>query len=229
MNTTTPDPNGDVVATPPTAERGARRRRSPLGSAVGVALIALTCGPAATVLAGGDDERIGRQPIVREQIDDRFVDEIDPFALEVCGLEVRVEGRIWGHFVLYGDQTARRHLNIEFTWSDPQTGHVLFVERDAETFFEVPISETVDQQAGTLTIVFEARITGLPLKGIVSGDGVLIRDAGWITQLVSIVLDLETGEEISLDEEFLDFRGPHPFAELTVAERVALFCTALSG
>jgi hypothetical protein len=230
MMTTTLESDSGVAASPPTASRSIRHRLVALFSATGIALGVLTCGPAAAVLAGNHGEPPSRQPIAREQIDDRFVDEIDPFALDVCGVEVRVEGRIWGHVVLYSDESARRHLNIEIIWSDPETGDVLLVERDAETFFEeAPISQTVDEQAGTLTIVFEAKITGLPLKGVVPAEGVLIRDAGWITQLVTVVLDLETGEEISVADQFLDVRGPHPFAELTPAERDALFCTAISG
>lgn len=193
---------------------------------LGVALLALTFGPVLAVPAGAES---GRKPLLREQIDDRFVEEPDLHALDVCGIEVRFEGRVRGHFVLYGDLTARRHLNIEFTWYDLQTGAPLFVERDAETFFEVPISETVDQQAGTLTLVFESTIIGLPLKGIVPGEGVIIRDAGRITEIVTVVLDLETGAELSVSGQFTDdVSGPHPFAELTPAERDAVFCDALT-
>ncbi|MPZ72103.1 MAG: hypothetical protein GEU74_02540 [Nitriliruptorales bacterium] len=211
------------------SHRSARRRRALLGLVLGAVLLVQASGPAATALAATQGAQNGREPLLREQIDDRFVEEPDLFVLEVCGLEVRVQGRIRGHFVLYGDLTARRHLNIEFIWSDLESGDTLFVERDAETFFEVPISETVDEQAGTLTLVFETLITGLPLKGMVPGEGVVIRDAGRITQLVTVVLDLETGDEISVDEQFVDVRGPHPFAELTPDERDAVFCNALAG
>jgi hypothetical protein len=204
-------------------------RRVLLGSVLGVVLIAHASGPVAPAVAAAYDEPPGRQPLVREQIDDRFIEEPDMFALDVCGVEVKLEGRVRGHYVLNGDLTARRHLNIEFTWSDLQTGDTLLVERDAETFFEVPISETVDDQAGTLTLVYETTITGLPLKGIVPGDGILILDAGWITERVTVVLDLATGEEISVDGQFLRFRGPHPFVALTPAERDAVFCRALAG
>jgi hypothetical protein len=234
MSATSPDGNGDEVATlGTTAARVGqcvtRRRRALLGSVLGVALIALASGPATTASAARHDAAEGRQPLVREQIDERFVDEIDPFALDVCGVAVRAEGRVRGHFVQYGDLTARQHLNIEITWSDPQTGDTLFVERDAETFFQVPMSETVDEDAGTITVVYETTITGLPLKGLVPAEGVLIRDAGWIIELTTVVVDLATGEEISVDGRFLDFRGPHPFAALTPTERDAVFCQALVG
>ena len=234
MSATSPDSNGDEVATFVTTtaaranHRVARRRRALLGSVLGVVLIVQASGPATPAAAGAHDAEPGRRPLLREQIDDRFVEEPDPFALDVCGVEVRVEGRVWGHFVQYGDLTARQHLNIEITWSDPQSGDTLVVERDAETFFQVPISETVDEQAGTLTLVYETTITGLPLKGIVPGEGVLLRDAGWIKELVTVVIDLATGEVITVDGQFLDFRGPHPFAELTPAERDAVFCEALT-
>lgn len=234
MSATSPDSKSDEVATlGATAARVrqcvAHRRRALLGSVLGVALIALASGPATTALATRHDADAGRRPLVREQIDERFVDEIDPFALDVCGVAVRAEGRVWGHFVQYGDLTARQHLNIEITWSDRQTGDTLFVERDAETFFQVPVSETVDEHAGTLTLVYETTIIGLPLKGLVPGEGVLIRDAGWIIELTTVVVDLASGEEISVDSRFLDFRGPHPFAALAPTERDALFCQALAG
>lgn len=194
-------------------------------SVLGIPLLALALAPLFATAAGAES---GRKPLLREQIDDRFVEEPDQYALEACEVEVRIEGRVRGHFVLHGDLTARRHLNIEFTWSDLQSGALLLVERDAETFFERPISETVDEHAGTLTLVFESIIVGLPLKGMVPGEGVIIRDAGRITEIVTVVLDLQTGEEISVSGQFTDVRGPHPFAELTPAEREALFCDALT-
>jgi hypothetical protein len=199
-----------------------------LGAALGVLLIVQGAGPAAPAFAGAPAAGASRRPVLREQIDDRFVEEQDPFALDVCGVEALVEGRVWGHSVQYGDMTVRQHLNIEFTWSDPQSGQTLLVERDAETFFQVPISETVDADAGTLTVVYETRITGLPLKGVVPGEGVILRDAGWIEEVATVVVDLATGEVVSVDGRFLDSRGPHPFAELTPAERDAVFCTALT-
>jgi hypothetical protein len=125
--------------------------------------------------------------------------------------------------------TARQHLNIEFISSDANTGDIVFIERDAETFFQVPISETTDEQAGTVTLVYETKITGLPVRGRVPGEGVFLRDAGWVTEVATVVLDLETGEHLSVDAEFVDSRGPHPFVELTPAERDALFCSAVAG
>lgn len=235
MTATSIDSNTDEVATIVTTtaaragHRRARRRRALLGSVLSVVLIAQASGSTPTAGAAAHDAEPGRKPLVREQIDERFLEEPDQFALDVCGIAVRVEGRVRGHFVLYGDMTTRRHLNIEITWSDLQSGDKLFVERDAETFFEVPISETVDEQAGTRILVFETRITGLPLKGIVPGEGIVIRDAGWATELVTVVLDLATGEVITVDGQFLGFRGPHPFAALTPAERDAVFCRALAG
>jgi hypothetical protein len=209
---------------PVTTHRGRRGRRT-TGLLAVIATTALLAGVSPTAANAAGDSRT---PLLREKIDERFAEEVDPFALEVCGVELRLDGRIWGQFVLYGDMTARQHLNIEFISSDPSTGDVVFVERDAETFFQVPISETIDEQAGTVTLVYETKITGLPVKGRVPGEGVLIRDAGWVTEVATVVLDLETGEQLSVDAEFVDFRGPHPFVELTAAERDALFCGAVA-
>ena len=233
MTATSSDSTGEVVAsiTTPgaalTGHRAARRRRVLLGAVLAVGLVAQASGAATPVSADGHSDDPGRRRLVREPIDERFVEEPDPFALDVCGVEVRVEGRVWGHFVLYGDLTARQHVNIEIIWSDIESGETLLVERDAETFFEVPISETVDEEAGTLTVVFERTITGQPLKGIVPGEGVLVRDAGWITELVTVVMDLDT-EEVTEIGQFLEHRGPHPFAALTPTERDAIACSALT-
>jgi hypothetical protein len=193
---------------------------------VAIGMMGVLVGVSAPVATAAEESR---KPIVREQIDETIVEEIDQFALDVCGVELRLDGRVRGQFVLYGDNTARTHLNIEFVWSDPDTGEVVFIERDAETFFDVPISESVDEDAGTLTLVFERTITGLPLKGMVPQEGVLLRDAGRLTLIATVVLDLETGEELSVDEEILDVRGPHPFLELSPAERDELFCDVVTG
>jgi len=203
-------------------QRGRRTKRL----LAGIVVTALVSGVSAAAASAAGE---GRKPLLREKVDERFTEEVDPFALDVCGVELRLDGRIWGQFVLYGDMTARQHLNIEFISSDPSTGDIVFIERDAETFFQVPISETVDEQAGTLTLVYETRITGLPLKGRVPGEGVLSRDAGWVTEVATVVLDLATGEQLSVETEFVDFRGPHPFVELTPVERDALFCSAVAG
>lgn len=171
----------------------------------------------------------GRKPVVREPIREHVIEEVDPFALEVCGVEATREATVRGQFMLYGDGTSRTHLNIEIVYTDPETGDVLLIERDAETFFDGPVSETVDEEAGTVTLRFESTITGLPLRGIVPGEGILIRDAGRITENITIVLDLETGEELSFEAEVVDVRGPHPFLELSPEESAALFCGALTG
>ena len=228
---TTPSDRDRDPATVPTARADhhrSRGRRSVLGVTLGVLLMVQGAGLAGTAVAGAPDPAASRRPVLREQVDDRFVEERDPFALDVCGVEALVEGRVWGHSVQYGDMTVRQHLNIELTWSDPQSGETLLVERDAETFFQVPISETVDAEAGTLTVVYETRITGVPLKGVVPGEGVILRDAGWIEEVATVVVDLATGAVVSVDGRFVDSRGPHPFAELAPAERDAVFCTALT-
>jgi hypothetical protein len=191
-----------------------------------IAMAGLLVGVSAPAAMAADDSR---KPIVREQIDETFAEDIDQFVLQVCGVELRLDGRIRGQFVLYGDFTARTHLNIEFVSSDPVTGEVVFIERDAETFFDVPISETVDEGAGTLTLVFERTIAGLPLMGLVPHEGVPIRDAGRVTAIVTVILDLETGAELSVDEQFTAVRGPHPFLELSPAERDEVFCNAVAG
>lgn len=203
-----------------------RTRRQARALLAGIVTTALLVGVSATAADAAGD---GRKPLHREKVDERFAEAVDPFALELCGVELRLDGRIWGQFVLYGGMTARQHLNIEFVSSDPSTGEVLLVERDAENFFQVPVSVTVDEQAGTLTIVYETRITGLPFKARIPGEGVVLRDAGWIMEIATVVMDLATGQVLSVDARFGEMRGPHPFVELTPEERDALFCSAVAG
>ena len=186
---------------------------------------ALTVAVGSTAVAAGDS----RKPLLREAIGDVVVNEVDALVFEACGVEVRSETRVRGHFVLYGDLSARTHLNFEIVYADPETGDVLAIERDAETFFDdAPLSETVDEDAGTRTVVFESTLAGLPFRAIVPGEGVLLRDAGRITFLTTVVFDLATGEELSFEEEVTDVRGPHPFIELTPEERIALLCSVVS-
>lgn len=190
-----------------------------------VALAAVLVGVTGSSAAAAEDR--GRGPVHREPISERVVADPDPMALDVCGVEVRRETRVKGHFVAYGNNTTRTHLVTKDVWTDPDSGRVLFASHSAETYFESPVSETVDEDARTVTLVYDLTITGLPVLGRSPGRGVLARDAGRLSTVVTVVRDLDTGGQISFDERIVDVRGPHPFLDLSPEERDAIFCSQL--
>jgi hypothetical protein len=196
------------------------------GKRVGVVALALA---ALFVMAMPAAWAIGGKPVLVERWDDRFVEEPDFIVLEVCGVEVRTEFRFKGSFTLYEDGSAKVHENVDIVSSDPTSGEILLIERNTINVFSEPVVEIVDEDAGTLTLVFDDTFVGLPLRWMVPGQGVLIRDAGIVTLESTVVLDLETGEEISFEQATPDVRGPHPFLDLSDVEAMSIFCGAMSG
>lgn len=195
-------------------------RRLSRTALVVVVLVAATA-PAALGAGGG-------KPL-QEKFDDRFVEEPDPFVLEICGVEVRTEFHFWGNFTLYPDMTARTHFNDHVVSTDPDTGEVLLVVRNSGNVFSEPLVETIDEEAGTLTVMFEDTFRGVPLKWRVPGEGVILLDAGTVTFTGTVVIDLATDEIISFDETISDMHGPHPFLTQPEDEIIALFCEAMAG
>ena len=191
-----------------------------------IALTALLSLAVGSPPAAAAEDR-GRGPVHREPIFDHVVAEPDPIALAVCGVVAKRESRVKGQHVVYGDMTTRTHLVSKDAWTDPDTGRVLFVSQSAETYFESPVSETVDEDAGTVTLVYDLTITGLAVLGRSPGRGVLVRDAGRLSTVVTVVRDLDTGQVISFDEQVVDVRGPHPFLDMSPAERDSIFCDQL--
>ena len=187
-----------------------------------VAVVVATAAPAAWAAGGGT-------PLVQERFDDQFVEKPDPFVLEMCGVEVRVEFHFWGNFTLYPDMTARTHFNADITATDPDTGEVLLVERDSGNVFSEPVVEIIDEEAGTLTVMFEDTVRGVPFKLRIPGEGVILLDAGSVTFTGTVVIDLATDEVISFEETFSDLRGPHPSLTMPEDEIFDLFCGALGA
>lgn len=189
-----------------------------------LAVVVLLAAAAPAALAAG-----GGQPLVQERFDDRFVEEPEPFVLDACGVEVRAEFHFWGNFTLYPDMTARTHFNDHIVATNPATGEVLLVERNSGNVFSEPVVETVDEEAGTLTVMFEDTFRGVPFKWRVPGEGVILLDAGTVTFTGTVVIDLATDEVISFEETISDLHGPHPSLSLPESEIIALFCEALGG
>jgi len=182
-------------------------------------VVALVATAVPTALAAG-----GGRPLEQERFDDRFVDDPDPFVLDECGVEVRTEFHIWGTFRLYPNMTARNHFNTHIVSKNPDTGGVLLVERNAGNVLSEPVVEIIDEEAGTLTVMFEDTFKGVPLKWRVPGEGVVLLDAGTVTFNQTLVIDLATDEVISFDETLSDVHGPHPSLALSETERTDIFC-----
>lgn len=190
--------------------------------ALAVATLMLSVVPAAWAQGG--------QPVFVDRFDDSFVEDPDPFVLDLCGIDgVRTEFHFKGSFTLYEDGSAKVHVNENIVSTDSATGSVLLVIRNAFNVFSEPVEEIVDEDAGTLTLIFDDTFVGLPLRWMVPGEGVLLRDAGVVRFVATVVLDLETGEEISFTEEITELHGPHPFLDLSDEEVAAIFCGAMSA
>lgn len=172
----------------------------------------------------------GGKPVFVDRFDDRFVEDPDLFVLDFCGVDgVRTEFHFKGSFTLYEDGSAKVHLNEHIVSTDSATGSLLLVTRNAFNIFSEPVEEIVDENAGTLTLIFDDIFVGLPLRLMVPGEGVLLRDAGVVRFVATVVLDLETGEEISFTEEIIELHGPHPFLDLSDEEFAEIFCGAMSA
>jgi hypothetical protein len=190
----------------------------------GLVVVALVATAAPTALAAG-----GGRPLEQERFDERFIEEPDLFVLDECGVEVRTEFHFWGSFTLYPDMTARTHVNDHIASSDPATGEVLLVERNSTNVFSEPVVEIFDEEAGTLTVMFEDTYRGAPIKWRVPGEGVILLDAGTVTINLTLVIDLATDEIISFEETFSDLHGPHPSLTQPDSEQMEIFCGAMGA
>ena len=185
-------------------------------------VVALVAMAVPTALAAG-------RPLEQERFDDRFVEEPDEAVLDLCGVEVRTEFHFWGSFTLNADLTSRAHFNDDIRTTNPVTGEVLLVERNSGNVFSEPPVEIIDEEAGTLTLMFEDTFRGVPFKWRVPGQGVILLDAGSVTFNATLVIDLATDELISFEETLSDVHGPHPSLDMTDSELTDIFCEAMGA
>ena len=142
--------------------------------------------------------------------------------VEVCGINVDVvnEGVFTGRAFFDKQGNFVRFLGAAsgtttFTADNGKSIIVKFANQFVET-------EIVDEEAGTITIV--TRIRGLPEQIRTPGGGVITRDAGIITFVVTI--DLESDELIS--DEIVEVKGPHPQADSDFELFCEVFTEALA-
>jgi hypothetical protein len=170
-------------------------KQSFLAGAIGVGL----------VLSGAVTAHAGKADEVFRYHDDFEI--VDPVLSEACGYEVTVSIDAYGTVRLFDDGRvmANEHgtqilsangRSLTNTWAG------LFKGQSSETFNE----------DGTLTVDFDDNNYGLHSKWVGDDGGVLIMDRGRAHFVGTAVIDLETGELISL-EETIDTSGPHPILD----------------
>ncbi len=167
-----------------------------------VALVTLLAVPASAVGAGPERNH--------QRIVETFED------VDVCGVNVDFVARL-----VFTDLTFFDKEGNFLRFMSPGSGTVTFTADDGRTvvqrFSNLFIAEEiVDEEAGTLTLLFTFK--GLPSMLKSAGGAVVLRDAGIIT--FAQTLDLETGEELSF--ETVVNKGPHPEAE----SDFTIFCDA---
>lgn len=178
--------------------------------ALAVLLPALVLGLlAAPALAQGRHGLVDRD--FHEVTFDSGVEEPDPFWEEQCGVRVRQTGDIAVVESVFGDGTLVLRINEQYRWYDFDTGELLLIQKDREILREKPVSETVDEEAGTRTVVLEVDYVGVPLRLMKPHEGVVLMSAGLLERMVTLVFDLETGELLSEDVQVTQVAGPHPF------------------
>jgi len=166
------------------------------------------------------------KPIVREK--STWVDPAvqDGFLSDACGIDVYYEGSGRSTFNLYADGSIVDHFSAQSSLYSPETGETLYRQEVAKVN-ALPVTEVFDPEAETVTISYDETFTGVPSKWSKKGEGVLLRDAGWVRFQGTVVLDVSgpEPEEISFDET-RTVRGPHPELETDV---VAFICEALGA
>jgi hypothetical protein len=144
----------------------------------------------------------------------RVVEEFEN--VDVCGVNVDIVTTVVFTELLFFDKEGN-----PIRFMAPASGRTIYTADDgrqvvqhfANVFLE---EEIVDEQAGTLTLLFTFK--GLPSQLKSAHGGVVLRDVGVIT--FALTLDLETGEELSF--ETILIKGPHPEAE----SDFTIFCDA---
>ena len=119
------------------------------------------------------------KPIIREKSTFEHPRERDEFLSEVCGIDIYVEGSGRETFNLYDDDSIVGHVGSTFVLHSPDTGETLY-RTEAVKFSAAAETEVFDPVAETLTISWDDTATGLPAKWSKQGEGVLMRDAGWV-------------------------------------------------
>jgi len=170
-------------------------KQSFLAGALGVAL---AVSGAVTAHAGKADEVIRYHDVV---------EFVEPGLTEACGYDVTVSVDAKGTVRFFDD--GRVMANEHGTQVLSANGRTL--TNTWAGLFKGQSSETFNDD-GTLTVAFDNSNFGKHEKWVGDDGGVLIMDRGRAHFVGTVVIDLETGEEISF-EVAIDTSGPHPILD----------------
>ena len=188
-----------------------------------VAVLMTMAVPSALATGGGT-------PLLQYGWHDEFVEEVDQTVLDLCGVEVRTEFHYSGHSTLYADTTSRSHFVSHIVSTDPATGEILLVERNASQLSSELGTFFYDELTGIATSTYETTYQGVPYKLQIPGKGVISLDAGTVTIGFTVVTDLNTGQVISHETTFSDVHGPHPsLTQQSDAEWLEMWCGAMGA
>lgn len=224
----------------------ARRARRPEGTgfaasapqgrsrvvALALLLLALVAGPlAAPALAHGRQGLVDRSHF--EDRSDSGAHEPHPFWEESCDVRVRQTSLVSGVESVFRDGTLVLHLTEQHHWYDFDSGRLLLAQKDREVLIERPVSDTVDERAGTRTVVLEVDYAGVPLRLMKPQGGVVLITAGLLERVVTLVFDLQSGELLSEDIQVSRVAGPHPYlgptGSLEFDQLLTFVCDQLSA
>lgn len=185
-------------------------RRRLLGGILGPLLVlGVAAGAAAAPATADGRHRIGTD-VVTDSYDSGLLHP-DPYFLDVCGVEVRLVGSVTATQTLWDDATVTTRLVEDWDWYDFDSGELVLYQRDREEITDHVASEVVDETAGTVTVVIEARDVGFPVRLFVPHEGVAALAVGLIRGQITLVFDLETGELLQQDPAIELTAGRDPF------------------
>lgn len=201
----------------------------PIAVVVSTLLLTLTSAPALSQGRAGPVERV-----VHEMRYDTGTDDPEPFWAEQCGgLRIREVGDVTIVETVFGDGTLMSKIDEQYRWYDLDTGELILTEKDREVLIERPVSETVDEQAGTRTVVLKVDYAGVPLRMLRPHGGVALMSGGLLRRTATVVFDLQTGAVLDESVEVTRVAGPHPYLEpsgsLDFDGLVEFMCEQLSG
>lgn len=157
----------------------------------------------------------------------------DPFWQEECGVRVRHSGSVSGVETVFRDGTSVVRIREQSQWRDFDTGRLLLAQKDREVLTETPVSEVVDEQAGTRTVVLEVDYVGAPIRLMKPGSGVVAINAGRLERTVTLVFDEGAGqspsESVEVDRAAGQWSFLAPTGELDLAELTGVVCRHLTA
>jgi hypothetical protein len=148
-------------------------------------------------------------PVFLDHFHDQFSD-VDLFLSDLCGFEIEFRLDTHGTFRVFED--GRVHLTEHGTLTFSANGRTL-TEFWAGSVKSLAATETIDEEAGTVTVEFDDTHMGVHERWVSDEGGVLIMDRGRAHIVGVAVFNLETGVLISFEQEF-ETSGPHPILEL---------------